>query len=206
MQYIFSYLFVTRCDGVYFFNTYHLLALRSMPVSKKITFGERLRHRRQELNIKSIDLAARVGGTPGSITQWERGVNNPSGVHMFLLARYLNCSMDWLVLGEGEPQDGLYSAAEIAFLRAFRLNPEDNQRAIQQLTAAGAVIDDHDRIKQKLATMQYDYGVHTLVKDYLANSPEDQQTIRRFVEMGASQSDQKKDNASEEEPEKQVIY
>lgn len=61
-------------------------------------FGTRLRQARKTAGLTQTELAERVGlKTYSAITQYERGINDPSLPTLFRLSTELNCSADWLL-------------------------------------------------------------------------------------------------------------
>lgn len=65
---------------------------------RKKFFGARLRQARREARLTQAKLAKRVGlQTYAPITQYERGINDPSLPTLFRIATALNRSTDWLL-------------------------------------------------------------------------------------------------------------
>jgi transcriptional regulator with XRE-family HTH domain len=63
-----------------------------------MTIGERVRNRREALEMTQYDLAAKTRIPQTLISRIERGVNkNPGADVLKRLARALGCSIDWLV-------------------------------------------------------------------------------------------------------------
>ena len=61
-------------------------------------FGTRLRQARKAAGLTQTELAERVGlKTYSAITQYERGINDPSLPTLLRLSTKLNCSVDWLL-------------------------------------------------------------------------------------------------------------
>jgi transcriptional regulator with XRE-family HTH domain len=77
-----------------------------------MTFGERLRRRRRELDVTQAQLAAVLGHTQPCLSQWESGRTEPSLANLRALAEALQISIDWLVLGT--PSGIIISHTEIA--------------------------------------------------------------------------------------------
>ena len=67
-------------------------------------FAERLRERRMALGIRKQELATRVGGSLTTLQQYENG-QFPKGEYAIQLARVLECSLDWLLVGRGEAEN-----------------------------------------------------------------------------------------------------
>ena len=65
-------------------------------------FAGRLRRRRQEQGLRKPELAARIGVSLTTIQQYENG-QLPKGEFAVRLASVLRCSLDWLLVGRGDP-------------------------------------------------------------------------------------------------------
>ena len=63
--------------------------------------GERIRARRMEIGAKSKELAKYLGVNPVTISRWEYSRCNPSLEQLGRIARFLGCTTDYLILGEG---------------------------------------------------------------------------------------------------------
>lgn len=86
------------------------------------SFGERLRLRREKLNIRKQELAAAIGVSLTTIQQYENG-QFPKGEFAVRLARELHCSLDWLLAGEGN--DAQNVSKDIAMYADFDSNEDD---------------------------------------------------------------------------------
>ena len=63
--------------------------------------GARIRARRMEIGAKSKELAEYLGVSPVNVSRWEHSFCNPSLEQVGRIARFLGCSTDYLILGEG---------------------------------------------------------------------------------------------------------
>ena len=63
-------------------------------------FAQRLRQRREELDMHKQDMADRVGVSLTTIQKYENG-QMPKGEYAVRLADTLDCSLDWLLAGKG---------------------------------------------------------------------------------------------------------
>jgi transcriptional regulator with XRE-family HTH domain len=61
-------------------------------------FFARLKLRRENLGYSQKNLAEMVGVSSNTIQSWEKNTH-PKGNDLVLLAKYLNCSIDWLLKG-----------------------------------------------------------------------------------------------------------
>lgn len=64
----------------------------------------RITQRREEQGLNMSELARRLGVTPQSVQQWEKGRNSPRGKRLEALAQILNCTKEWLMFGSNEPE------------------------------------------------------------------------------------------------------
>lgn len=60
-------------------------------------FSERLKELRFENNLTQAELAKKAGITQSGIAKWEAGVRSPSIDTLILLAKFFDCSIDYLV-------------------------------------------------------------------------------------------------------------
>lgn len=60
-------------------------------------FYQRLKELRLEHNLTQDVLAQRTGISQSSITQWENGNKIPSALNIIILAKFFNCSTDYLL-------------------------------------------------------------------------------------------------------------
>jgi transcriptional regulator with XRE-family HTH domain len=71
----------------------------------RMTLGQRIRDRRQQLGLKQADIARAVGVQPQSMYRIETDqVSNPGVELVARIAEELRCSLDFLVKGEGPPE------------------------------------------------------------------------------------------------------
>jgi transcriptional regulator with XRE-family HTH domain len=66
-------------------------------------FGERIRARRVQLGLSQLALATRLETSPMQVSRWERQATSPVLESVAALADALDCTLDWLVAGRGEP-------------------------------------------------------------------------------------------------------
>ncbi len=69
----------------------------------EMSFGDRLRQRRESLGIRKQELATSIGVSLTTIQQYENG-QMPKGEFAVRLGQALNCSLDWLLAGISFPQ------------------------------------------------------------------------------------------------------
>lgn len=71
-----------------------------MPTAVSATtsiLGSRIRQARRHAGLSQSELAAKIGAHPTSVSDWERGVNEPSVRHMTSIARETDKPLDWFV-------------------------------------------------------------------------------------------------------------
>jgi transcriptional regulator with XRE-family HTH domain len=66
----------------------------------RVCYGPQIAARRREMGLSRDELAARTGIRPGTIWRYERGLIEPSGSHIAILARALGVSIDSLATFE----------------------------------------------------------------------------------------------------------
>lgn len=67
------------------------------------TFGKRLRHVRQRLRRSVIAMANLMGVERDAWYRWERGDSFPQQRHLEVIGNITGASLDWLILGKGDP-------------------------------------------------------------------------------------------------------
>lgn len=66
-------------------------------------FKDRMQQRMQELGIKSVDIHRELGVSKTTVSFWLNGSNEAGGNNLLALAKYLECSPEWLKFGDGAP-------------------------------------------------------------------------------------------------------
>lgn len=75
-------------------------------------FKDRMQQRMQELGIKSVDIHRELGVSKTTVSFWLNGSNEAGGNNLLALAKYLDCSPEWLKFGIGAPGSSLASKQE----------------------------------------------------------------------------------------------
>jgi len=57
----------------------------------------RVKQLREEKNIRQIDLAQKLKISQGTLSNWEREVHDPDNKSLMVLARFFDCSVDYLL-------------------------------------------------------------------------------------------------------------
>jgi transcriptional regulator with XRE-family HTH domain len=98
---------------------------------KNTEFAARLRSRREFLRFSQENLASLVSVSNTTIQNYEAG-QYPKGEHAIALARVLDCSLDWLLLGESSPVAEA-PEPETAALKAKVAALEADNRCLREL-------------------------------------------------------------------------
>lgn len=64
------------------------------------TIGDRIRRRRDELNMTQDDVAGKIGVSRAAVAQWELNQTAPIRRRMTALGEALECSANWLSYGD----------------------------------------------------------------------------------------------------------
>lgn len=71
-----------------------------------MSMGGRIRERRERRGFNRAELARRVGVSKTTVTNWEEGIQQDMLASKLLrLSKELQCTVDWLLSGHGEPGD-----------------------------------------------------------------------------------------------------
>ncbi|XKE96555.1 XRE family transcriptional regulator (plasmid) [Metaplanococcus flavidus] len=81
---------------------------------------QRIKEKRQELNLNQAELAKRAGLQAPSISQYENGIRNPSYEALIKLANALNTTTDYLVSGTKTDQPTSLDGKSKIFLKLFQ--------------------------------------------------------------------------------------
>lgn len=99
----------------------------------------RLKELREEKNLTQIDIAKAINTDQTSISRWEKGKNEPLLSAAIALAKYFDCSLDFLAElvdenGRTVPSD--LSERDRALLNAFhKLHPFEQETILIQINA-----------------------------------------------------------------------
>lgn len=105
------------------------------------TFGQRLRKLREERSLSQRELAQAIDTETSHVSRYERGVVMPNAEALAHLARYLQVSVGFLLLGEtdGGSQPPEFPIHDLSLLERFRdlekLNRRDRQVVIEVIDA-----------------------------------------------------------------------
>lgn len=81
---------------------------------------------------KPNPVAQKIGLSSGVLTKWKSGTSFPNGTVLIDIARYFNCSIDYLVglTNQKEPYNREISSVDLDFLNRLHSLPEDSQDEI----------------------------------------------------------------------------
>lgn len=101
------------------------------------TFGQRLRHARDEARLTQEELGFEVGVSKASVSAWENDRERPSFDNLPKLQAALQCSLDHLIVGDppGVRDDGADEAAWVADVSggAPTLEPDDLPAVVEAI-------------------------------------------------------------------------
>lgn len=99
-----------------------------------INVGNRIRERRQELNLTQTDIHRECGIASGALSQIENGSRTPSVMTFYALSQVLKCSMDWLLTGVSTDSENfeIYED-EKKFLLGLRVLSEDDKSELAEI-------------------------------------------------------------------------
>lgn len=97
-----------------------------------MSLGDRIREIREDQGLKQSDLAGRVGTSQSTISQLEKGKQNPSYRTLQKIADALDVSVGYL-LGEEELEE--LSEEEETFFREYRGLSEEARRQLREYSA-----------------------------------------------------------------------
>lgn len=112
-----------------------------------LSTGEKMKRRREQLGKPQSDIAAALGVPQSRISKWEIGEGEPGPTQMFVIARSLQCSLDYLCDPDAGDDYGVYRelsreerlvadlvekmGAAVALDRLLALPPSEKKRAEQ---------------------------------------------------------------------------
>ena len=97
-----------------------------------MSFGSRLRNRREAMGLKQSELGKMLGVTGSAIGNYENGVSSPKADVLYKVFDVLQCDANYLFQDEMTDAAGLvYSESEHRLLDAFdRINDTGRQKII----------------------------------------------------------------------------
>lgn len=98
----------------------------------KMIIAERIRTRREQLQMKQSTLAGLIGTSQAQMSRYEKGENSPTAEVIIQLARALETNPDWL-LGFREVSEQGLNANEVEVLELFRSKPPDRHADVLEI-------------------------------------------------------------------------
>lgn len=101
--------------------------------------GQRIKQRRKELKITQPQVAEQTSISSGNLSCIENGKYLPSAVALIELSKILDCSIDWMLLGNSSISDNVSSLdieesnTDKKLLELFHGMSEDDQDEIMML-------------------------------------------------------------------------
>lgn len=97
--------------------------------------GARIKERRKALKLTGKQVKERTGISTGNLSDIENGKSLPSAVALIQLSQILDCSIDYILLGETRASEAFEHsdarAAKKQFLEQFYSLSEEDQEEIQ---------------------------------------------------------------------------
>ena len=116
----------------------------------KDKFAVRLRQLRKERHITQDALAEKLKLTKQAVSQWERGIREPSFETLEMIADYFNVDTDYLI-GREDHTTLLLNGDEHKLVERFRaLSPEDREAILQGSSGASYTLtpDEADHLER----------------------------------------------------------
>lgn len=117
--------------------------------------GERIRERRNELQLTQRSLAKAVKVSHVTISQWESNDSSPSGKNLFALSTALQCSPTWILYGDTDqsPKPAVKIPPELdereaELIQLFASLPESEKE--RHLTDLRLKVDELNRLFEEL--------------------------------------------------------
>lgn len=95
-------------------------------------FWERFYELCNSIGEKPNPVAQKIGLSSGVLTKWKSGTSFPNGTILIDIAKYFNCSIDYLVglTNQKEPYNREISSIDLDILEKIHSLPEDSQDEI----------------------------------------------------------------------------
>jgi len=94
----------------------------------------RLKELREERNLTQNEIAKAINVSQTNIGRWEKGLNEPTATGLIALAKYFNCSIDYILECEDEAESQTIktnlSYREQKLLKSFNLLDNDEKDKI----------------------------------------------------------------------------
>lgn len=115
-----------------------------------MSFGSRLKERREALGLKQSELGQQLGITGSAIGNYETGVSSPKADILYKVFDVLGCDANFLFQDEmREIQNASLSPAEIQHVKKYRALDEHGKRVVDYLIDAEA-----ERLTDNISTLR----------------------------------------------------
>ncbi len=95
-----------------------------------MTIGERLKEIRLKLKLSQTEFGQKVGLERTSLSNYERGVDQPGKGRLYLIAEKFGVNPEWLINGTGEP----YKSNEVSAEDRDEIEREHIRRMFSELS------------------------------------------------------------------------
>ena len=87
-----------------------------------MSFGDRLKEKREEMGITQVQLAELLGVSKGAIGNYEAGINSPKATMLYKIFDALKCDANFLFQDEiiGKEKETEFSKHEISMIEKYR--------------------------------------------------------------------------------------
>ena len=86
-----------------------------------MSFGRRLKERREELGLKQSDLGKLLGVTGSAVGNYENGVSSPKADILYRVFDVLKCDANFLFQDEmKELETNIFSTSEVKIIKKYR--------------------------------------------------------------------------------------
>lgn len=111
-----------------------------------MSFGSRMKKRREELGLKQSELGKKLGVTGSAVGNYENGVSSPKAEILYRIFDVLNCDANYLFQDEmHELQNDSYTISERNMIKRYRVLDEYGARLVD------SVLDiEHERCVAEL--------------------------------------------------------
>ena len=94
--------------------------------------GNRIRQRRKELGLTLPLIHKLTGISAGNLSEYENNNKKPSALALIKLSEALDCSIDWMLLGNTTPAADAPPLLE-EYIKLFQLLDQKNQEEIIEI-------------------------------------------------------------------------
>lgn len=150
------------------------------------TIGDRIKYKREQLNLSMTQLAKLISVTHASISQWENGLSRPNAENTNALQQVFGCSVAWLLYGDETPsleiskQDNVGNIYKIPILHDASILNRDAETS----NAINYIVSNNSNVSERCFAYQLTNNSMLpifLIGDVVIISPEKQPETDCFV-------------------------